>query len=420
MNDFPSYYHRIQNREAIRSNLTTSITTENCIIGGGLAGISTMLSLIERGHSVALLEANTIGFGASGRNGGFLSSGFSLGIAEIEQRVGLSDAKELFRLSQKGVELVVSRSQEFCLENEELSAGLVRSSWFSRKDSLQKDVEYMNNTFNTSLVYWPVKKVRENYLTNRYNDAIFDPHGYQINPLNYLNKCAEASEKLGASIYESTTVKKIKQISDGYKVYTREGSVTAKNVILCTSASRPWLNLKASQGILPVETFVLVTEPLEDRLSDAIKLPYPVSDTRRIENYYRPLPNTRLLWGGGISTKQNPNNLKKKMLADLLSVYPQLKGIKGDMAWSGTMGYGRHRMPQIGRLNENLWYNQGFGGHGLNTTSMGGELIATAIAEEDDTYKIFEPFNLAFTGRPLGLAAVQCIYWTWKVKDKFN
>jgi gamma-glutamylputrescine oxidase len=125
--------------------------------------------------------------------------------------VGLSDAKELFRLSQKGVELVVSRSKEFCLKNEELSAGLVRSSWFSRQDSLQKDVEYMNNTFNTSLVYWPVKKVRENYLTNRYNDAIFDPHGYQINPLNYLNKCAEASEKLGASIYESTTVKKIKK-----------------------------------------------------------------------------------------------------------------------------------------------------------------------------------------------------------------
>ena len=90
------------------------------------------------------------------------------------------------------------------------------------------------------------------------------------------------------------------------------------------------------------------------------------------------------------------------------------------MAWSGTMGYGRHRMPQIGRLNKNLWYNQGFGGHGLNTTSMGGELIATAIADEDDTYKIFEPFNLAFTGRPLGLAAVQCIYWTWKIKDKFN
>ena len=188
MSDFPSYYHRIQNREAIRSNLTTSISTENCIIGGGLAGISTMLSLIERGHSVTLLESDTVGFGASGRNGGFLSSGFSLGISEIEQRVGLTNTKELFRLSQKGVELVVSRSQQFCLNDEDLSAGLVRSSWFSRRDLLQKDVEYMNNTFNTSLFYWPPKKVRENYLTNRYNDAIFDPHGYQINPLNYLNK----------------------------------------------------------------------------------------------------------------------------------------------------------------------------------------------------------------------------------------
>ena len=95
-----------------------------------------------------------------------------------------SDSKKLFRLSQKGVELVVSRSQQFCLNDEDLSAGLVRVSWLSRRDLLQKDVEYMNNTFNTSLVYWPEKKVKQNYLTNRYNDAIFDPQGYQINPLN--------------------------------------------------------------------------------------------------------------------------------------------------------------------------------------------------------------------------------------------
>ena len=419
MNEFLSYYHRIQQRGAIRSNLTTSINVENCIIGGGLAGISTMLSLVERGHSVALLESKTVGFGASGRNGGFLSSGFSLGVSEIEKKVGLSVTKELFQLSQKGVELVLARSNKFCLEDKDLSAGMVRSSWFSISDTLERDVEYMNNTFNTSLAYWPEKIVKENYLTDRYRDAIFDPYGYQINPLNYLNKCAEAAEELGASIYETTTVNKIKKSADGYKVYTREGSVIAKNVILCTSAYRPWLNFKVAQGILPIETFVLVTEPLGDRLSDAIKLPYPVADTRRIENYYRPLSDTRLLWGGGISTKQNPNKLKKKMLSDLLSVYPQLKGIKGDIAWSGTMGYGKHRMPQIGRIDQNLWYNQGFGGHGLNTTSMGGELIAAAIAEEDDTYKIFHPFNLAFTGRPLGLIAVQAIYWSWKLRDKF-
>ena len=102
-----------------------------------------------------------------------------------------------------------------------------------------------------------------------------------------------------------------------------------------------------------------------------------------------------------------------------VQAYLNKNGIKADIAWSGTMGYASHRMPQIGKLNENLWYNQGFGGHGLNTTALGGELIARSIFEADDTYKLFSPFNLAFTARPLGLLGVQMIYWLWKLRDKF-
>jgi gamma-glutamylputrescine oxidase len=419
MNEIDSYYLRTEVRTNLRPELTTSNYTENCIIGGGLAGVSTMLSLLERNQPSTLIESETLGFGASGRNGGFLSSGFSLGIRDISRKVGLETAKELFQLSRDGVELVLNRGRSLGIDDKNTPPGIVRNSWFPKSDDLKREVDYMNNTFQTSLRYWSREIVRESYLTDRYNDAIFDPEGYQIHSLNYLHKCAEESERRGGKIFENTPAYKIKRTSDGYKVFTSRGSIIAKNLILCLSASKNWLNYRVAQGVLPIETYILLTEPLGNKLQDAIRAPYAVSDTRRVENYYRPLPDTRLLWGGGIGIKQNPNNLKQKMLNDLLSIYPQLNGIKADIAWSGSMGYASHRMPQIGKLNENLWYNQGFGGHGLNTTALGGELIARSIFEADDTYKLFSPFNLAFTARPLGLLGVQMIYWLWKLRDKF-
>ena len=112
-----------------------------------------------------------------------------------------------------------------------------------------------------------------------------------------------------------------------------------------------------------------------------------------------------------------PSNLKQKMLRDLLKVYPQLTGIKAELSWSGTMGYASHSMPQIGKLNENLWYLQGFGGHGLNTTALGGKLIAGAIVDNDETYELFSPFKLNFVARPYGLLGAQLIYWNWKIRD---
>ena len=169
---------------------------------------------------------------------------------------------------------------------------------------------------------------------------------------------------------------------------------------------------------MPVATYVLLTEPLGERLHDAIRAPYAAGDNRFSSNYYRIVGDKQLLWGGRVSMFQpTQERLKVIMVNDLLSVYPQLKGVKGEVAWGGFMGYARHKMPQIGQLKPGEWYCQGFGGSGMVTTTMGGELIASAIAADDDRYQMFARFGLSYVGKPFGPIIAQLAYWSYQLQD---
>ena len=415
-----SYYSRTRTAARDRPRLEGRVESETCVIGGGLAGIATALGLAERGRRVVLLEANRIGWGASGRNGGFLSAGFALGARDLEARVGLESAQELCRMSKDAVDLIHHRVGQYEIDCGGLPAGSVRNSWNHNPDGVKAGIGYMNQRFGEALEYWPSEKVAETYISPRYHDAVFNPSVRQLHALNYANGAAIAAEGLGAVIHEQSPVTAISSQGDRHRVATPTGEVLADNVVFCCSGEIGWLNQRLSWSILPIGTYVLLTEPLEERLETAIRAPYAAGDNRRIENYYRVLPDTRLLWGGGMSISRRPANLEARMLEDLFSVYPQLRGIRAEAAWAGTMGYARHRMPQIGRLSPGLWYNQGYGGHGLNTTTMGGELIASAIAEDDRAYQAFAPFGIDFTGGPAGLVAAQLVYWSWKLRDAWD
>jgi gamma-glutamylputrescine oxidase len=415
-----SYYSRTRTAARDRSALEGRVETETCVIGGGLAGIATALGLAERGRRAVLLEAHRLGWGASGRNGGFLSAGFALGARDLEARVGLESAQELYRMSEDAVDLIRRRVERYQIDCGDAPAGVVRNSWHHDPDAVKAGIGYMNQRFGGTLEYWPREKVAESYLSPRYHDAVFNPRAHQLHALNYANGAAIAAEGLGAVIHEQSPVRSIAKQGDRHRVRTDTGEVLADNVVFCCSGEIGWLNQRLSWSILPIGTYVLLTEPLGERLETAIRAPHAAADNRRIENYYRALPDTRLLWGGGMSISRRPANLEERMLEDLFGVYPQLRGIRAETAWAGTMGYARHRMPQIGQLSPGLWYNQGYGGHGLNTTTMGGELIARAIVEDDRAYQAFAPFGLDFAGGPAGLVAAQLVYWSWKLRDAWD
>ena len=192
-------------------------------------------------------------------------------------------------------------------------------------------------------------------------------------------------------------------------------------MVLCTSAYDLSVYRRMTRAILPVSTYVVATEPDTALLDDAIKTKAAVVDTRRAGDYYRRLEDGRLIWGGRISTKVDPpTRMEEKLLGDAYSVYRPLGTLKPAYVWSGLMGYARHKMPLIGQPEKRIWVATAFGGHGLNTTAMAGQLISRAIAEDDDEYKRFERFPFLRAGGPFRRAAVQASYWSMQLRDKIE
>ena len=414
-----SYYSRTLNNPKTWPPLTGNADVRVAIVGGGLAGINTALGLVDRGvKDVVVLEANRMGWGASGRNGGFMSPGFALDMLSVEKRVGLPHAQKLYAKSLAAQKLVCDRMKASKISCEAVD-GLVEASIFNDIDDVADYVSQMNDKFDAGYDLWPVEKVRSQFKSNRYYAGYLRTKSFHMHTLNYLKALVDSLATKGVSIYEQTPVTDMRQRADGrWELVTPQGAVVADHVVMCCSAYVGGLNGRLQRGILPVATYIMLTEKLGPRLKDAIDSPYAFSDLRFACDYYRVVDGDRILWGGDISVfNLSPDQVAKAMMKRLKGIYPQLGDIQVDTAWTGMMGYPTHRMPQVGSMGGGLWYNTGFGGHGLNATTVGGEAIAGAIAQGDETYRLFEPFGLDYTGWPFGQALVQMGYWWFQVQD---
>jgi len=417
-----SYYSRSLGAEPPHPELDQEIKTPVCVIGGGMAGSALTLGLVERGvKNPVLIEANRIGWGASGRNGGFISAGYSLPPFDIVKKVGERHAQELYGLTQSAMTLIRKRMEGVADDLLDPNMGILNVSWFNEPEKVRLYAERMNAVFGEKFEFWPREKVREYYTTDRYYDAHFKTGGLIANVLKYTGHVAKLASNLGAGVYEKSPVTKVKKVNDQWHVKTRKGTVIADQVVYCCSAYIGNLKMKLANATLPVATYVLLTEPLGDRMQTAIRALHGASDNRTSSNYYRPLPDGRLLWGGRVSMfHPSQEALKVVMMKDLLHVYPQLKGIKAEVAWGGYMGYTKHKMPQIGRLKDGSWHCQGFCGHGMCSTVAGAEVTAAAIANGDETYKLFEPFGLDYAAKPFGPVVAQTVYWFYQIGDKIK
>jgi gamma-glutamylputrescine oxidase len=415
-----SYYARTRADDTHRAPLDGALDTEIAVIGGGMAGLATALGLAERGRKVMLLEAHRVGWGASGRNGGFVSAGFALGLAALVAKVGRDRAREFWGLSQDAVALVRRRAEAMDTVRASIVHGIANCSWFGDRSALERRAAWMKETVDVDLELWPREKVRAIWRSPRYHDALFNPLTFTFHPLNFTRGVAAMAEAAGVRIFEDTPARRIDRAGERQRIATAGGSITADQVVVCCSGYIDGLVAPLSRATLPIGTYVVLTEPVGERLGEIIGAPHGVSDDRFANDYYRPLPDTRILWGGRISRWTDPQGLADTMMGDLRRVYPQLADLKAEVAWPGTMGYAVHKMPQIGRLRPGLWYSQGYGGHGMATTTMGGELIAAAIAEGDERWRLFKPFGLTPTGGPLGPWVAQAVYWSYQARDAWN
>jgi len=419
MDYIDSYYGNTLSSEARRPALDGDIDTEVCVVGGGLAGLATALGLRERGVNVVLLESRQVGWGASGRNGGIVGSGYSLPPDRLIARVGLQHARELYRLTQDAIALVRRRIEHYRMDCGPIVDGGLNTSWFNDRDAVLRSRDFMAENFDEQREFWPRERVREVLHTERYYDALFSDTRFQFHPLNYSRAMAEAAQTRGAVLFEQSPVVKLDLDGANKVVHTAAGRVRAANVVMACGGYLGGLHGRLSAAIVPVATYMIATEPFgADRIRGAIDVPFAISDNRFSSDYYRALADTRVLWGGRISARRSkPARLARFMLADLLKVYPQLEGARVASAWYGLMSYAVHKMPQIGQISDGLWYAMGFGGSGMGTTTVAGELVASAIAESDDRYKLFAPFGLTPTGGAAGVAAAQLTYWSYQLRD---
>jgi gamma-glutamylputrescine oxidase len=261
-----------------------------------------------------------------------------------------------------------------------------------------------------------VAETRGLLASERYFQSSLDPTAFHMHPLRYALMIAAKAEGAGARIFEISPALSVSRDGVRHVVRTAGGAVTVAQVVYCVSALDRRLHRATGRAVLPVATYIAVTEPLQQ---GAIRTGHAVSDSRRAGNYFRLIDEGRILWGGAITTRvAEPTRLAENMKRDMLGVFPQLGNPRIDYAWAGLMGYARHMMPLIGGDGRGQWWATAFGGHGMNTTAMGGILIARAIAAKDDEWRRFTPFAPVWAGGPFGRAGVQATYWFMQWKDR--
>lgn len=402
--------------------LKETVDCEVCIVGGGYAGLATALGLVERGvRNIVLLEAEEIGYGASGRNGGFVFGGYSLDNGDLLRQQGVEKARALYQLTLDAVGLIRRRIGEYQIDCEMNPHGVVLANWFDRPSILSHQERLMRETFQTKWESWSLDKTRAHLRSERYFGALHEKNAFHFHPLKYARGKARVLRDKGVRIFTQSRVTCIDAASAQKCVRTAQGQVRAKQVVVCCGGYIENLYPQLGRAVLPIATYVMATAPLGERLQtvfqDGVHSP-AVYDTRFAFDYYRPLADTRILWGGRISIlERQPHEVARLLAADMRKVYPQLADIKVDFAWSGLMSYAQHKMPQIGQLPNGIWYAMGFGGHGVAPTTVAGELVANAIAHQHTLPAGLERYRLPPTFGPLGLMAAQCAYWYYELRD---
>ena len=414
-----SYYRRtLADSETYYPPLAGAASADVCVVGAGLAGLSTALELARRGRNVVLLEGRRIAWGASGRNGGSVSPAFSAGADAIRKKVGEDHYRQLYRLSMEGVEIIRDNIRNLRIADAHQVDGRLRVVRYEATDALRQWCDGQQRDFSRDVRLLTRDQVRERLVSDLYFQGIEDPSSFHFHPLNYARALARECVRLGVRIHEDSAVEQATLDGAVKHLKTGQGQIDASTVVLATGGYTGDTVPALRRAMLPIATYIMLTEPLGDRVHEAIRSTAAIGDDRRAGNYYRVLDGGRIGWGSRITTRvDDPPDLAESLRRELLSVYPQLEGVRVEAAWSGRMAYARHLMPQIGRLAPDVWYCTAFGGHGMNTTSVGGRVVAEGITGDTQRYKLFEPFGLAWNGGGLGTAAVQLTYWTYQARD---
>jgi glycine/D-amino acid oxidase-like deaminating enzyme len=402
----------------LRARLNLDLDVDVCVVGGGLAGLTIAREVARRGWSVILLEGRRVAWSASGRNTGFVLPGFGQSMQAVAARVGRDHARRLWDLSCVGLNYV-----RRTIRDTEMSGVLTGEGWLEiskreAADAIARDADFLAGAFGADIEVWPTKKVRGALKTGRYFQALHYRDAFLIHPLNYALGLARAAEAAGARIFEETPALSIDPAGVRKRVNVPGARVRASHIVLAGNTHLGALMPRVAATLLPITTYVITTAPLPN-LADAVAFQGGVSDTDWADNHYRIVGGDRLMLSGRMTTwRGNANRYVRTLVGDIARLYPQLGRVEVEYAWAGTLGVTVHRMPQIGEIAAGLWIASGFGGHGLNTSAMAGELITRAIVDGEDDWRLFAPYQLVWSGGLIGRAVAQSRYWASRARTQ--
>lgn len=385
-----SYYAASANAAPIRESLNEAVETDVCVIGAGYTGLSTALFLLEQGYRVVVLEAARVGFGASGRNGGQIVNSYSRDIDTVERSAGPDAARLIGAMAFEGGRIIRERVARYGIDCDLKNGGVFAAFNARQMHHLETQKALWERYGYDQLELLDRSGIRNVVACERYCGGMLDHGGGHIHPLNLALGEAAAVESLGGSIYEQSPATRIDR-GQSPCVHTAHGRVSAKFVVVAGNAYLGGLVPELAAKSMPCGTQVIATEPLGDELAASL-LPqdYCVEDCNYLLDYFRLSADKRLIYGGGVVYgARDPADIDSIIRAKMLKTFPQLHGIRTEFAWTGNFLLTLSRLPQVGRIGDNIYYSQGCSGHGVTYTHLAGKILAEALRGQAERFDAF-------------------------------
>lgn len=418
-----SYYAASAKSNIKRAKLTEHIQADVCIIGGGYTGLSSAIHLAEKGFKVVLLEVKRIGFGASGRNGGQIVHSYSRDIDFIKKHFGDNTGDELGSMAFEGGKILRRFVKQYHIDCDLKSGGVFAACNEKQLTALAKKKELWQHYGHQELELLDFNSIKHHANSDRFIGGLLDKSSGHFHPLNLALGEAAAIEKLGGLIFENSKVEKIVE-GNTPKIVTRNGSVSCNFTIVAGNAYLDGLLPELERKAIPCGTQIITTERLTAQQQQEI-LPsdHCVEDCNYLLDYFRLSGDGRLIYGGGVTYgAREPKKITSMVQPNMLKTFPQLADCNIDYAWTGNFCLTLMRLPQFGRVNNNIYYAQGYSGHGVTSSHLAGKLIAESIIGQAQRFDVFASLpQYAFPGgKYLRVPYTAMGAWLYHLKDKLG
>ena len=389
-----SYYEASVVRPLLLASLQTDLVADVVVVGAGFSGLSAAIELAKRGFKVVVLEADRVCSGASGRNGGQTIVGYASGQGPFEEQLGMATARQIWDMSLEAIDLVDQRIAEFAIECDRVHGYMYVADSPRKARELEADVRSMERDYGFVSTWAEGADVQKHIGSERYHACAYETRSGHLHPLKYGLGLARAAQMLGVQIFEKSAVLAMERGAT-VTARTAQGQVRAKFALLsgnCTlPAYGPAIAPELAARAMPVGTYIVGTAPMDaERAAALLPQNAAVCDNNFVLDYFRLSADYRMLFGGRVSyTTSTPRNLQETMAQRMAKVFPTLKGVPIEFVWGGFVDISMNRAPDFGRLGDNIYYLQGFSGHGVALTGLAGKLVANAMTGEAEQFEIF-------------------------------